>query len=591
MEIFAWVKKLVELATQYKEPLDVLAAALTILTALIGLIGIPVAAIKWFAGRQTKPKKHDLQLSDPPHAENSLSRFTTQAVEVLGRKQEETRLRDFLQSQGNFAWMQIAGVGGQGKSRLAFELMLWARDRNWKAGWLDASEIKAFAEHWDSWQPQQYVLLIVDYVIGQEPGVKLVIQTLSRRKDELRYPVRLLLLERQRWDRGGLRRAERSTADGVGSVSEGRAEWFLKLTERFDGNDSLIAASRFGDGVIELEQLSEAHLVDIVRQVADRVGVDIPMADKAIAEKLNHIDSAGRPLYAYFFGQVLAFGLDTSSGGSGYGWQRDSMLDAILDRDRRSRWQQVLGKGAPCLGDNSPAERIAIIATIVGGLNCVEAERKGVIPHADGDTRCRALVLTDGPQGGNTTGPAQFIPALQPDLLGEWFVLSAIDQGLRGEELLNLAWRCAPKQTAAFLQRLSEDFPGHTVTTELLGKEPPDDQALNALADVSSTILYNLSEARCSFPAPVVGALNHAANGGDAAAMYNLGVCYARGEGVAANPATAVEWYEKAAAAGHAAAMYNLGVCYARGEGVAANPATAAEWYQKAAAAGYDKAK
>ena len=68
--------------------------------------------------------------------------------------------------------------------------------------------------------------------------------------------------------------------------------------------------------------------------------------------------------------------------------------------------------------------------------------------------------------------------------------------------------------------------------------------------------------------------------------MYNLGVNFADGTGVAKDSNAAAAWYAKAAAQGNADAQFNLGFCYANGEGVAQNFGTAAEWYAKAAAQG-----
>ena len=53
-----------------------------------------------------------------------------------------------------------------------------------------------------------------------------------------------------------------------------------------------------------------------------------------------------------------------------------------------------------------------------------------------------------------------------------------------------------------------------------------------------------------------------AADQGDAAAQFNLGVMYATGQGVPQDYAEAVKWYRKAAEQGHAGAQYNLGVMY-----------------------------
>lgn len=77
-----------------------------------------------------------------------------------------------------------------------------------------------------------------------------------------------------------------------------------------------------------------------------------------------------------------------------------------------------------------------------------------------------------------------------------------------------------------------------------------------------------------------------AADGGYAASMYNLGVSYANGQGVAVDEAEAARWYRKAAEAGDEDGMYSLGLLYANGQGVAKDEVKAVEWYRKAAAAG-----
>ena len=70
---------------------------------------------------------------------------------------------------------------------------------------------------------------------------------------------------------------------------------------------------------------------------------------------------------------------------------------------------------------------------------------------------------------------------------------------------------------------------------------------------------------------------------GIADAQYNLGVCYANGQGVAKNMAEAVRWYRKAAEQGHTKAQYNLGWCYYMGNGVHRNYAEAVKWFSNAA--------
>ncbi len=81
------------------------------------------------------------------------------------------------------------------------------------------------------------------------------------------------------------------------------------------------------------------------------------------------------------------------------------------------------------------------------------------------------------------------------------------------------------------------------------------------------------------------------AEAGEPHSEYNLGLMYARGQGVPQDYQKACDWYRKAAEKGVAAAQYNLGVIYANGQGVKANPQEAAQWFLKAAGQGITAAE
>lgn len=119
----------------------------------------------------------------------------------------------------------------------------------------------------------------------------------------------------------------------------------------------------------------------------------------------------------------------------------------------------------------------------------------------------------------------------------------------------------------------------------------------------------------------------HLANKGEAWAMYNIGVAYAKGNGVpqsddvaltwymfaaekenidaymalgklysdgtAFKPdyTAALDWYTKAATAGDATAQYIVASMYHKGLGTERDPQKAAEWFKKAAAQKYGDAK
>jgi TPR repeat protein len=91
--------------------------------------------------------------------------------------------------------------------------------------------------------------------------------------------------------------------------------------------------------------------------------------------------------------------------------------------------------------------------------------------------------------------------------------------------------------------------------------------------------------------------LEPAAQAGDPAAQYYLGVLYGHGEGVVRNYRTAAEWYEKAALQGHPDAQFSLGLLFYDGAGsldepsaVPQDPVAATRWLTPAAEAGHGMA-
>jgi len=74
-----------------------------------------------------------------------------------------------------------------------------------------------------------------------------------------------------------------------------------------------------------------------------------------------------------------------------------------------------------------------------------------------------------------------------------------------------------------------------------------------------------------------------AAEAGDAAAEYELGMMLAYGRGTARDEVAAMDWLRKAAARGHGGAQGKLGLMLFRGIGTPKDEAAAAEWLAKAA--------
>jgi len=80
---------------------------------------------------------------------------------------------------------------------------------------------------------------------------------------------------------------------------------------------------------------------------------------------------------------------------------------------------------------------------------------------------------------------------------------------------------------------------------------------------------------------------NTASTRDSAKSIYEKGLAYEFGEGVAQSYSTAFEYFNKSAEQNHAPAQYKMGLAYGYGQGTEKDPVAAAEWYQKSAIQGY----
>ncbi|MEI6847733.1 MAG: tetratricopeptide repeat protein [Chlorobiaceae bacterium] len=69
---------------------------------------------------------------------------------------------------------------------------------------------------------------------------------------------------------------------------------------------------------------------------------------------------------------------------------------------------------------------------------------------------------------------------------------------------------------------------------------------------------------------------------GDAKAQYNLGLVYAKGQGVKQDSTEAINWLERAGVQGNAKAAFILGEIYYTGTGTKKDYHMAAQWFDEA---------
>ncbi|WP_297339517.1 hypothetical protein, partial [Pseudophaeobacter sp.] len=357
-------------------------------------------------------------------------------IPVLGREKEQSELQDFLKADEQFLWLQIAGAAGQGKSRLAWELVVEARnDLGFDAGIMGQDELANFSKYWHVWKPDRPKLIVIDYVTQPGKLVGPLLAMLMARGHELGHEVRLILVERQRWDRGATdgyisdpkteRRKGRAQADLTSNldkeVSEiraglteesftlslGRSAWFETLRAEKDAygedrsskltfSDVDLVSREFQfqqNALLELEPLKKEKLTEITRRVARTQNGDKPInySDKFIEETLVRFDNAGRPLYAFFLGLSLADGRFQKA------WTRGDLLTDILGIYSEKRWSAEFLEAAPGESADIPAIHLAVAATVVRALTRSALTGWPTTPEIDDKEFREALTLVGAP--------------------------------------------------------------------------------------------------------------------------------------------------------------------------------------------------
>ncbi|GAB2695070.1 SEL1-like repeat protein [Aliiglaciecola aliphaticivorans] len=558
----------------------------------------------------------------PPPQKNSIYYYGSKfALDIVGRKKEQEKLRDFLNAPEKFLWFQLAGVAGQGKSRLAYDLTLHAQELGWSAGLLNNSAIEMFSSKWTEWQPNRPHLLVLDYILGREEKIKVIIQILSIRltQGDILAPVRLLLVERQRWDNKENTPYARPLRDALtfGSLHiDTYANWFLKLNDHIEGKDQVLVNSRFLDGLIELKELCSCHLVQLVRKIAFKENKTIiKKSDQDIEKILNQIDSSGRPLYAFFLGQELSY--DESERHI----TRQGLLTSVLQREFLARWNEVFKSRQFKLLDDNDSVNLVILATIVSEI---ELERdihtKNDISELNSETLLNAQVLT------SSDNTESIIYGIQPDLLGEWFVLFYGEKNGKLKKIVEVAWNLAPLSMLSFLERLTQDFPHHRCTKNILLNSIELQNAKFHILFVTKSICENFIKCNVEIPSEFLTFIDKELSGrhgftdlrnyllirlvdrtnwfkynptkalsycqynvsrADPDATSSLGWFYLNGIGIQKNFELALKYFSLAKTLGCVSAPNNLGWMYANGFGVKKDIDKALSYFSEGATLGH----
>ncbi|WP_148289340.1 hypothetical protein [Fibrella aestuarina] len=377
---------------------------------------------------------------------NQLLDYHLQHTTFLGREPEMEALLQFMNSQPDkpFQWWMVTGPGGMGKSRLAFEFCQTMSGLSYHIGFLEKSDLEggfAQAVGWSRWRPTRPTLIVIDYVAAYASSVQDMLGILQRCARQLPHRVRVLLLER-----------------------ETREDWWAGFE-----NDPAIHQSRYGGidhPLLDLPPFDDERIWNIITEVYQKEGKGPLHADKdETLAKLADLDPERRPLFAFLVGLALAADGDIRH------WNVEQLLTNLLKRYEDKFW-----KKHPSYQHNGQAHKnLLMLATLARGIPAEKIDDlyataiAGLPEQIDSDLYERmATVVRDA-----VNSPVEYA-GLQPDLVGEYFVLKQLTELLRqpngrqkAESLLQAAWSVKASDVWWMCWMAVEDFYPYFATTAI----------------------------------------------------------------------------------------------------------------------------
>jgi hypothetical protein len=129
-------------------------------------------------------------------SELELLRPTPGLITLVGRRQELSDLRRWLQSGEALSARVLVGPAGVGKTRLAHHLCDEAASLGWNAGFVSHRDLEIIAgvERIGAWKWDRPTLVVVDYAATVTTFLRRLLADLANHDSAI--PLRLLLLER-----------------------------------------------------------------------------------------------------------------------------------------------------------------------------------------------------------------------------------------------------------------------------------------------------------------------------------------------------------------------------------------------------------
>lgn len=329
-------------------------------------------------------------LSTDPESDNPFAYNYSRRLAFVGQKEELEQLENFCRSDQGL-WWAVTGQGGSGKSRLALEFANQKRNEGWDVYYNSRSPEKTYKK---ALKKDLYDSLII--LEGTLENVKTISELLrkpsQKRANHIRK-IKILLL---------LRSTQQKTIDDYVANNSAIAELQYRPAE--DKCPSFL----------EIGSLTDDELKQIISGYA-RIDINSPTVNKLL-NTLKKIDpDNSRPLYAMFIADAYKAKKRPQQ------WDRVKVLDYICNREKDIWWDSTELRKP--IKQNSFIKIIAL-TTFLQKCSFDDAKRllkedfttvkKSAQSQKDVLRKCGFLKTENG---------EAYISAMQPDIIGEYFVL------------------------------------------------------------------------------------------------------------------------------------------------------------------------
>ncbi|RYG45526.1 tetratricopeptide repeat protein, partial [bacterium] len=398
-------------------------------------------------------------------------KYTRKRIPILGREAfVRQTLEPWLMGPAPFAFQLLLGGGGAGKSRLALGLVEWASANGWYAGRLGEERLG----DWKKWRLKRDTLIVVDYVFRRTDEWDTILAEIYAERESIAngHHLRLLFLDRT-----------------------DQSPWFRALG---DGKAGLLE----GDP-LRLPPLDDLSLRTILQESARLEQEERPeLSPEPVSEfrigqallRLKEVEPEGRPLFAQFAGVAVAEGHDVEE------WDATRLCGYVLNREVK-RWRK-----APAVAE--PYLNLLAFATLVDGCGAQESDpcpwpetlavdAEPLLPPRKKYNQSQLARIAGF--GGNVA--KGYVEALQPDTLGEAFLLARLDGSLLVDEdeyhslcplhteaLIAEAWRLQPEKASEFALRCLNNLGGPQHLRRLI-PESSEPLSLAALEAATESLL------------------------------------------------------------------------------------------------------